>query len=271
MIRQPVFAGQFYPANPTDLRVEVERMLGAAAVPPPTGRPALALIAPHAGYVYSGRVAGATYAAAELPHTLVILCPNHTGRGSSLAVMNEGSWETPLGRVPIDGTLADRILEEVAEASVDALAHLREHSLEVQLPFLQVKLGEFSMVPICVGTQRLDLLIEVGHGVGRALARHASPAAIVVSSDMSHYIPAEEARMKDMMAIERITALDPEGLHRVVREHDISMCGYAPAVAGLTAAVDRGATTACLVDYANSGEASGDETRVVGYAGLTVS
>jgi len=271
MIRQPVFAGQFYPANPTDLRVEVERMLGTAAVSPPEGRPVLALIAPHAGYVYSGRVAGATYAAADLPRTLVILCPNHTGLGSPLALMDEGCWETPLGRVGIDATLAGRILEQVAGASVDERAHRREHALEVQLPFLQVKLGEFSMVPICVGTERLDLLVETGHGIARAIEAHDAPAAIVVSSDMSHYIPAEEARVKDRIAIERITALDPEGLHRVVREHDISMCGCAPAVAGLVAALDGGATSARLVDYANSGETSGDDARVVGYAGLTVS
>jgi len=272
MIRQPVFSGQFYPADPGALRDEVERMLGAGeAGPDAPGPPALALIAPHAGYVYSGRVAGATYGAAVLPRTLVILCPNHTGLGRPLAVMSRGAWETPLGRVKIDEPLADLILEEVASAEVDDRAHQREHSLEVQLPFLQVKLGEFSMVPICVGTEQLDLLVETGRGLRRAVARHAEPAAIVVSSDMSHYIPAEQARAQDMLAIERITALDPEGLHRVVRERDISMCGYAPAVAGLTAAVDAGATIARLVSYSNSGEASGDYARVVGYAGLTIS
>jgi AmmeMemoRadiSam system protein B len=216
-------------------------------------------------------VAGATYASARLPATLVILGPNHTGAGEPIAVMHRGAWRTPLGSVRINEALADRILETCPPASVDERAHRREHSLEVQIPFLQVTMREFTFVPICVGTGRLAALTTLGQALAGAIRGWSEPVGIVVSSDMSHYIPAQEAREKDMMAVERILALDPEGLHQVVRERDISMCGISPAVAGLTAAKANGATSARLVAYANSGDTSGDYDRVVGYAGLSVS
>ncbi|HEY3176264.1 MAG TPA: AmmeMemoRadiSam system protein B [Candidatus Polarisedimenticolia bacterium] len=273
--REPAVAGTFYPGDPGLLRSEVEGCLewrppGMEAGPrvPAT---AAALIVPHAGYVYSGRVAGATYASAELSATLVILCPNHTGMGEPIAVMSRGAWRTPLGPARIDEALADRILERCPLAAEDDRAHLREHSLEVQIPFLQVKLDEFSFVPICVGTGKLDALTRLGRDLAEVIREWDVPVGIVISSDMSHYIPAREARDKDMAAVDRVLALDPEGLHRVVHERDITMCGVSPAVAGLTAAKANGASSARLVAYANSGDASGDYDRVVGYAGLLIS
>ena len=265
MIRQPAFAGQFYPAEPATLRREVESYL---AGPGPSRGKAHALLVPHAGYIYSGAVAGATYAAAELPPLALILCPNHTGDGRPIAVMNRGAWETPLGRVAIDEPMADRLLETCARAEIDAAAHRREHSLEVQLPFLQVLTAELSFVPICVGTGKLEALIELGGGIARAIEQSERPTVIVVSSDMSHYVPAGIARIKDEAAIERMLAIDPEGLHRAVRERDISMCGIAPAVAGLEAARAAGARSGHLIAYATSGDATGDYSSVVSYAGL---
>ena len=262
-------AGQFYPADPDALRAEVVSALRFAA--PETPAPAAAVVVPHAGYVYSGRVAGATYASAALPATLVILCPNHTGRGRRIAVMNRGVWRTPLGLAKIDEGLADLILTTCATAEPDETAHRREHSLEVQLPFLQVIMdGTFSFVPICIGASDLGVLLELGAGLARAIRDWPQAAAILISSDMSHYVSAQEARSKDAMAIERIIHVDPEALHQVVREEQISMCGVAPAVAGLAAARLGGATEGRLVAYANSGDVSGDNESVVGYAGLAI-
>ncbi len=269
MIREPAVAGHFYPSDPETLRAEVERFLleGRTTAGP---SPAAAVVVPHAGYVYSGRVAGAVYAAVDLPRTLVILCPNHTGRGRPVAVMSHGGWRTPLGTVAIAESLADRLLRACPLAQPDETAHRDEHALEVQIPFLQLRLGEFSFVPVCVGTGRLDALLDLGGAIHEAIRGWGAPAAVVVSSDKSHYVPAGEAREKDLLAIDRMAALDPEGLHRVVMDRDISMCGVAPAVAGLEAARRAGARAGRLIAYANSGDASGDYQRVVGYAGLAV-
>ncbi len=270
MIREPAVSGQFYPADPRVLRREVERYL-EREVSSPAAEPALALVVPHAGYIYSGRAAGVTYAAVDLPRLLIILCPNHTGEGAPVAVMPAGEWRTPLGSAAIDEPLARRLLKLCDPAEPDDRAHRREHALEVQLPFLQVKLPGFRFVPICVGTDRLSVLRELADGLFRSMEGWPEPVGIVVSTDMSHYIPAEAAREKDTMAIQKMVALDPEGLHQVVREEKISMCGFAPAVAGLMAARMAGARRGRLLVYTNSGETSGDYASVVGYAGLAIS
>lgn len=281
-VREPAVAGSFYPSDPAALKTLVAACLavspseacedpsdaGPAASPPP-GR-IIALVVPHAGYVYSGRIAGATYAAATLPRAFVILCPNHTGEGHPLAVMNRGGWTTPLGLVRIDEPLADALLDSCPAAEADARAHQHEHSLEVQLPFLQTLLGDFTFVPVCLGTSRLERLTELGEAIAAATAGAAVEACVVISTDMSHYLPAASARRLDRLAIERILAIDPEGLHRAVTAHDISMCGFAPAVAGLAAARKRGATAARLVAYGHSGQETGDLSSVVAYAGALV-
>ncbi|MFQ5700586.1 MAG: AmmeMemoRadiSam system protein B [Acidobacteriota bacterium] len=275
MIREPAVAGQFYPADPAVLRAEVERLLrpavqGEAAAARDRAE-TLALVVPHAGYIYSGRIAGAVYAASRLRRDLVILCPNHTGQGRPVALMNRGAWRTPLGSVAIDEDLADRVLRCCPYAEIDDRAHRREHSLEVQIPFLQSKLGSFSFVPICVASLDLPDLLQLGSGLSRALSEPSVSASIIISSDMSHYIPADEARRKDGLAINEILRLDSAGLDRVVREHGISMCGIAPAVVGLAAAKAAGARWAQLIAYGHSGDVTGDHASVVGYAGLTIS
>ncbi len=271
MIREPVFAGQFYPDDPTRLRAEVARCLASGTGMKEAAREAVAAVVPHAAYMYSGRIAGAVYATALLPERLVILCPNHTGRGEPVAIMSRGGWRTPLGIAPIDETLADRILSRCPMATVDDQAHAREHSLEVQLPFLQAIRREPRFVPICVGTTSLPDLVALGRGIAAAIAAPGEPAGIIISSDMSHYLPADAARAQDMAALERIEAMDPEGLHRVVGERAISMCGIAPAVAGLVAAKSGGASGARLIAYGSSGDANGDFDSVVAYAGLVIS
>ena len=268
MTRRPAVAGTFYPADPDELRHDLD-LLTSGRRPPEEPR-ARALLVPHAGYIYSGRIAAETYLSARLPSRFVILGPNHTGEGEAIALMTEGSWSLPMGEAPIDSGLAAAILERCPAARADAAAHRREHSLEVQVPFLQRLLGEIRFVPICVGTQRLPVLLELGRALAEAIEAAADEVLLVLSSDMSHYIPASLAESLDRRAIDRLLAIDPEGLHRVVRQEGISMCGVAPAVAGLEAARRLGAVSAQLVAYGNSGERSGDFDAVVGYAGVAI-
>lgn len=242
-----------------------------------TPGPAIGLVSPHAGYVYSGRVAGAGYAAVEVPPTAVVLSPSHTGAGAPLALWPEGAWSTPLGEVPVDEELAGALLAAGTDLQADTLAHGREHSLELQLPFLQVRRPDVRIVPICIGThdigslERLGAaLAEVASSRGATGAGEARDVLIVASSDMTHYEPADQARAKDRLAIERMEALDPEGLFETVTRHRISMCGVAPATAMLFAARRLGASRGELVAYGDSGEVTGDSSEVVGYAAVAV-
>lgn len=268
MIRRPAVAGQFYPADRETLESDLVALTQGKS--PPAEPRGIALMVPHAGYMYSGRVAAKTYTAVRLARRAVILCPNHTGRGEAIAINDEGHWETPLGRVPVDATLARAVLGGCRQAVVDQEAHRREHSLEVQLPFLQHLVGEVTFVPICVGTLHVQDLLSLGRAVAAAVQEDGGEILLIISSDMSHYVPAAVAARQDHRAIERVVALDPEGLHRIVLEEDISMCGIAPAVAGLEAARKLGAREARLVAYGHSGETSGDVRSVVGYAGVAV-
>jgi predicted class III extradiol MEMO1 family dioxygenase len=286
MLRHPAVAGQFYKGSPDALRKQVREFIipGAAKIK------ALGIISPHAGLVYSGPVAGAVYSRVELPDSLVLIGPNHTGLGAPVSLMAKGQWETPLGMVEIDESLAASILSKSPHIHEDSLAHLREHSLEVQLPFIQNVKQEFRIVPI----QMLDTRLETCKGVGRAVAeaikergeqraedrgktddnselRTSRDILIIASSDMSHYERAAVAKEKDFKAIQQILDLDPEGLYRVVKEYGITMCGYGPAVAMLVACKLLGASKAELIKYSNSGDVSGDYEQVVGYAGIVVS
>ncbi|HYK88098.1 MAG TPA: AmmeMemoRadiSam system protein B [Acidobacteriota bacterium] len=267
MIREPAVAGQFYPANPASLRRVLESLLE-------THEPLLearAVVAPHAGYVYSGAVAGAVYGSVKLPKRVIILGPNHTGRGIPLSLYPSGEWRTPLGLVAIDARMNDLLLEGCAGLHEDRAAHMREHSLEVQIPFLQALVPEFTFSAICVGTGDFASLDALGHAIALGIQSLGESVLIVASSDMTHYEPAEAAREKDRLAIDKVIAVDPRGLHDVVIERDISMCGFAPAVSALTACRDLGASSGKLIRYSNSGEVSGDYDRVVGYAGMAVS
>ena len=264
MTRMPAVAGRFYPGSKQALLAE----LGRYVSPAEQTKPALGLLVPHAGYMYSGPVAGAVYAAADIPGRMVILCPNHTGHGRSLAFMGEGVWHTPLGDVPIDEPLAAELSARLPELEADEFAHRFEHSLEVQLPFLQFRRVSFSFVPICLGTSRLETLLHLGDALAGAVEAAGEPVLLVASSDMTHYEPARQASRKDHLAIRCLEALDPEGLARTVREEEISMCGWAPAVAVARACKKLGATRGELVRYATSGDVTGDMGSVVGYAGM---
>jgi AmmeMemoRadiSam system protein B len=266
MVRMPAVAGQFYPGQRQALEQELDgytRVYGDKIV-------ARGCIVPHAGYMYSGHVAGAVYGRLELPRRFIILCPNHTGMGEPLAVMSSGDWMTPLGKAPVDKALAESLKDRYPRLTEDAEAHLREHALEVQLPFLQKLRPDFSFVPITVGADQYDALEGLGRAIAAALEEIADEVLIVASSDMNHYESDEITRQKDGRALERILALDPPGLYEVIMHQNISMCGFGPAIVMLTAAKLRGAKRAELIRYATSGDISGDRKKVVGYAGVAV-
>jgi AmmeMemoRadiSam system protein B len=267
-VRHPAVAGRFYPADPEDLRAEIHIYLSEDA--PPNPRRALACISPHAGYMYSGHVAGAVFAAIQIPQLCLVMCPNHTGIGQPLAIVGEGSWATPLGHVPIAGEVAAALKQRCPLLQEDSSAHRNEHAAEVELPFLQMRQPKLSFVPIAVGTGHFEALEQLGHAIADVIAAHPAPILIVASSDMNHYESDAITRIKDHSAIEPILRLDARSLYDVVTQQHISMCGFGPAVAMLTATKKLGATCAELVKYATSGDISGDRELVVGYAGIIV-
>jgi|ERR1700722_7443683 MEMO1 family protein len=267
--RNPAVAGRFYPGRADELLRDVRGYISAADIPNETDRiAAVGCVAPHAGYIYSGGVAGAVYSHIDIPARCVILCPNHTGRGRPLAIMADSIWRTPLGEVAPDTATASALLDRFPGLQEDSTAHLSEHAIEVQLPFLQTLQPELKIVPIAIGTQDFDVLQGLGAALAKVVA--AQEILIVASSDMNHYEPEAITRIKDRQAIDCVLALDPRGLWEIVRREDISMCGLGPTVVMLTAAKLLGATTASLVKYATSGEVSGDYESVVGYAGIIV-
>jgi len=270
ILRHPAVAGRFYPGDRDDLRAEARGYLTQPSPANQVPLRALGCIAPHAGYMYSGHVAGAVFARVEVPKRCIVLCPNHTGIGSALAVTSEGAWETPLGAVPIDTELAAALKERFPALNEDSAAHRAEHAAEVELPFLLLRQPELTFVPIALGTRQFEVLEQLGKALADVISAQRDPILIVASSDMNHYESDALTRVKDHWAIERILTMDPRGLFDVVTQQDISMCGFGPAVAMLTAARQLGARSAELVKYATSGDISGDRERVVGYAGVVV-
>src|SRR3974390_2414550 len=267
MLRLPAVAGQFYPAQPEALLSVVEE-----CTPDETGLPKAkvrACLVPHAGLVYSGGVAGAVFARIALPKKILLLGVRHYPYGAELAILSEGAFRTPLGDVPIDTPLALEVRKHCPALQEDAVAHKQEHSLEVELPFLQVLDPGFSFVPIAVGTHRLADLQQTGEGIANVLAASAEEILIVTSSDLNHYEDDATTQVKDQKAIDQMLRLDPEGLYYVCREEHISMCGLGPAIVMLTALRKLGAKHAELVRHATSGDINGDRRAVVGYAGLT--
>lgn len=267
-VRYPAVAGRFYPANPAVLREQVHTYLSRDSTEKPIR--ALGCVVPHAGYVYSGPVAGAVFAGIEIPQLCLVMCPNHTGVGRPLAIMSEGSWETPLGDVPIDSEFADRLKRQFPLLQDDTAAHRSEHAAEVELPFLQVRQPQLKFVPIAVGTGQFEVLEQLGNAIADVIANQKSDILIVSSSDMNHYESDAVTRVKDRSAIEPMLRLDARTLHDIVTQQHVSMCGFAPTVAMLTAAKKLGANSAELVSYATSGDVSGDRDLVVGYAGVVV-
>ncbi|HEY2385113.1 MAG TPA: AmmeMemoRadiSam system protein B [Terriglobia bacterium] len=268
MIRKPAVAGRFYPGEAGELR----RMVQGFIAPSGNRRKAIGLVVPHAGYVYSGPVAGAVYSSIHLPARNIVLCPNHTGFGPPLSIMKSGSWQTPLGEMPIDEELSEALMAADPQLQDDMEAHRFEHATEVQLPFMQ-QCGPAGLrfVPLTIGTGSFDRLQKLGQAIAKVVEQVAPEALIIASSDMNHYESDAITRVKDRKAIDQILAMNPEGLFETVKREKISMCGYGPTVAMLTASKLLGAATAELVKYATSGEASLDFDYVVGYAGLLIS
>lgn len=266
MVRGAAVAGSFYAGTRERLRGQVDSLRPTRPEP----REAIAAVTPHAGYMYSGRVAAAVYAQITPPETWVILGPNHTGLGAKASIMTSGAWETPLGAMGIDAELAKAILAAASPLRDDSLAHAREHSIEVQLPFLQCAGGSSAFVPIALFAHDYAVCRDVGLAVAGAIHSTGRRAVVAASTDMSHYVSRSVATTKDRKAIDAMLALDPETLHRVVRQEGISMCGFHAATAALVAAKTLGATSAELVAYTDSGEVTGDTTEVVAYAGMVI-
>ncbi len=267
MIREPCVAGQFYPADPETLKRMVEGYLEKA----PSREKAVAVIVPHAGYIYSGRVAGEVFSRVEVPDDVVLIGPNHTGLGESVSVMCSGRWRTPIGSVEVNERLAGLLLDYSPLFRDDISAHKMEHSLEVELPFIQTINPKTRIVPITVMHADYKRCVDLGEALARALLQYDEEVLIVVSSDMNHYEPDDVTRLKDKKAIERILELDAGGLLRVARSENITMCGVVPASVALVAARELGAKKATLVAHTTSAETSGDYEHVVGYAGIIIS
>ncbi len=265
-IRQPAVAGLFYASRPEKLERDVRKFLGVEAAE----SAAVGAVVPHAGYVYSGPVAGAVYARLAVPRLAVILCPNHTGLGAPAALDPSEAWRTPLGDVPLARSLADRLLALAPSLEEDAEAHRREHSLEVQLPFLQVRRPDVEIVPVCLGAASLPLCREVGEALATLVREEKDPPVLLASSDMNHYESRDVGRAKDDLALARIEAVDAEGLFQTVLARSISMCGVLPTTALLFAARALGASRAQVVARRDSGDETGDDSSVVGYAGVVI-
>jgi len=266
MIRNPVVSGQFYPESPSQLKTVIAGMVDEKAVK----EEVIGLISPHAGYIYSGSVTGAVISRIKFKDTFIIMGPNHTGRGKALSVMTEGTWKTPLGEVEIDSELGKQILAVSSHLEEDHVAHQYEHSIEVQLPFLQYFKKDIKIVPIILAYSSGAIYKEVGKELARAIKDLNREVVIIASSDMTHYEPQESARKKDNKAIEAMLDLDEDELLKRVSELNISMCGYAPAVSLISAAKELGAVGAELVKYQTSGDTTGDYSTVVGYAGIVI-
>ncbi len=276
-VRQPCQAGAFYEGTAESLRRQIRNCflheLGPRKLPDVTKsdlRNIMGLVCPHAGYAFSGPVAAHAYYKLALdgkPDVVVILGPNHTGYGSPLAVMSEGFWRTPLGDVKIDTEIANKIVRESRIVDVDESAHRFEHSIEVQLPFLQYLYGsQFKIVPICFLMQDLDSVKEVGRAVSSVLM--GKNAVVIASSDMTHYEPQERALENDMMAIRTIESMNEDMFYSTVEKRGISACGYGPIAGLITAAKTMGAKEAKLLCYKTSGDVIGDYSSVVGYAAM---
>jgi AmmeMemoRadiSam system protein B len=265
--RAAAVAGRFYPADPDELRRDIDQFTAGAG----QKIKARACLVPHAGYMYSGGVAGKVYRAIEIPSRILMLGPRHFPRGESLAILSDRTWQTPLGDAQIDSGLAAELKQAFPLMREDAVAHETEHALEVQLPFLQRLAGDFRFVPIVLGTERFDVLEQLGRAIAKVYGAQKQPFLILTSSDMNHYESDAITRVKDRVALDRIAALDPAGLQKVIHEKEISMCGYGSASVMMTAMRALGATQAEIVAYATSAEVSGDFDWVVGYAGAVVS
>jgi len=266
--RKPAVCGQFYPSSAKDLNSMISSFAGKEAQKDDV----IGCILPHAGYVYSGKVAVATISRIKIKDTVVLLGPNHTGLGANFSIMPQGTWQTPLGNVEINSQMANSFLSKSGYLEADALAHLEEHSLEVELPILQYFRRDFRIVPIAIKTDNLSILNEVAQSLAGVIIENnlKSSVIFIASSDLTHYEPQKSAEKKDTLAIEAITALDEQKLRLAIKEFDISLCGFAPIAILIKVAKILGAKAGKLIKYQTSGDANGDTSSVVGYAGITI-
>lgn len=266
MLRKPVVAGQFYPQTESSLNKMLSKLIDAKS----EKQEVKGIVMPHAGYIYSGHVAGATISKVEVKKTVIILGTNHTGSGRPFGIMTRGSWMTPLGEVKIDTEIAEAVLKESTLLEEDILSHLYEHSIEVEIPFFQYVRKDIKIVPIVVSASGIKIYQKLGEEIATGFKKIGRAALFVASTDFTHYESKEDAEKKDRLAIDAILALDEERLFQEVTEKNISMCGVAPTCALISACKELGAEKAGLVKYETSGDISGDYTSVVGYAGLLI-
>ncbi len=266
MHRAPAVAGKFYPADRDGLLAEIRKHI------PENGekKSVIGIVSPHAGFMYSGDTAGAVYSRIEIPDTVILIGPNHTGEGKPVSVMTEGVWSMPMGDLPIDTELAQTICEASPVVHADSKAHRYEHSVETQLPFLQYFREAFKIVPICMMRTRFIDCREVSRAILTEVQKIKRPVLLVASSDMTHYESHDSATEKDKKAIDRILKRDAEGLYKTVEKNHISMCGMNPVAVMLLCANEMGARRSRLVKYMTSGEVNGDRDHVVAYAGMIV-
>jgi len=262
-MRLPAVAGQFYPGSGAELAHQLDGMLH-----PEKEISCLGAVVPHAGYMYSGQVAAAVYSRLPKAETYVLIGPNHHGLGSPVALSRD-SWKTPLGMAEPDLELADMLAGSIIDH--DETAHLREHSIEVQIPFLQKRFQGFKILPICMGLQDEHTALEVGQELSRAMQKHNRSCMVIASSDFTHYEPQETARKVDAKLLEAILNMDVPELYNRVYRYDATACGYGPIAATITATAALGAKAGQLLAYATSGDVSGDYSQVVGYAAIAFS
>mgnify|MGYP001293318475 CR=1 FL=1 len=268
MQRYPAVADRFYPGNPKTLTREVQDMLPAQR---PGTRKAIAVVSPHAGYIYSGSVAGEVLGLVHVPETVILLGPNHHGQGGPVA-LSTATWRMPMGDVAVDADIAARLQAAPrSPIAVDETAHRFEHSLEVQVPFLQAVQPRLQIVPITLSHLSYPVCAEVAGIIADVVSACGKEVLLVASSDMTHYESRKSAQVKDRLALERIERLDAEGLYRTVIDNRITMCGIIPVTIALLAAVRLGARQAQVQVYTDSGAVSGDTDQVVGYAGVIIS
>jgi AmmeMemoRadiSam system protein B len=266
MQRHAAVAGQFYPGT----REQLQSVLSGLIPAVPEKRRVLGIVSPHAGYIYSGAIAGKVYGRIAIPPTVLIIGPNHHGTGAAAALYPEGEWLTPLGRTAINPRLNTLLQHNTPLMESDKSAHRFEHSLEVQVPFIQHLRPDATMAALCLGNCGLAAVQEIGRGIAAAIRGYGEDVLMVASSDMTHYESADSARRKDELALARVLALDPEGLMKICRDEHITMCGVIPTAVMLVASRELGATQTELAAYGTSGDVTGDNRQVVGYAAVSV-
>jgi AmmeMemoRadiSam system protein B len=271
MIRQPAVAGQFYPASASEVDAKLSELIHPVA----TKRDAIAIVCPHAGWMYSGVPAGIVYSNVRIPDHVIMIGPNHHGIGSPYALYDAGAWRTPVGDVLIDEPLAAELLDNCDLLAEDSRAHSMEHSLEVEVPMLLRANPNVRIVPVLIGGGWPESggrrnLREIGAAIAQTVQEHGKPVLLLASTDLNHYEDQETSNRKDKLALDAVVALDADALMDRVRDVEISMCGVAPTYIVIHAAKQLGAKKADLLDYRTSGDVTGDYSAVVGYGAVVI-